>query len=233
MARTSGPRSSGLPQRIQLLADLAGSVSALAERAGCSRKTLQNWLTKAAPSTRGGLTNLARNLEVSETWLIDGKGDPPEALQGETPLRIPGSRRQYLSVLCDVEDPTVMSFGTVSTKWLGFSQGLKYEDSVWWHATDSSMGPEIKQGEPVLLRKVGNPDLKPPGEHVFLVRLDGRVMLRAVSTRDKKTILLRAWHPNYSGVVVDPTEVEFLGELVWYGKSWDPARGRESGGLVG
>lgn len=215
--RTSNPRSPGLPQRLQHLADLAGTVTALAQRGGCSRKTLQNWLTGTLPVNRSGLLRLAQNLGIPEVWLTDGVGEPPSQLGSA------GRQATETVPLLDVSNPKAVTFLSASVEWLHYAFGLRPEEVVWWHSTDAAMWPEIAIGMPVLLRRI---DPIIPGirtDRLLLVRYQGKEILRVVSLDHEyeEGVVLGAWNPNrFPPIRAALKDLEGIGELLFSGRSW-------------
>lgn len=216
--RPSNPRSPGLPQRLQHLADLAGTVTALAQRGKCSRKTLQNWLTGTVPVSRAGLIRLAQNLGISEDWLKDGTGDPP------TNLGTPDRKASVTVPLIDIADPESVTFPMASVEWLHYAFKLKPAEVIWWHAVDTSMWPEIAMGDPLLLRRI-EPVLPVTGTgRLLLVKHQDKLALRVVAfDRDNpEEVILHAWlSTRFPPVRAALKDVEGIGEILWSGRRWD------------
>jgi hypothetical protein len=82
-ARAAHP--SGLPERIQQLIELEGSVCALAERCGFSEGAVRNWRDGRSDLSRERCVTMAQVLGVSLVWLVAGEG--PMRVDAENPTR--------------------------------------------------------------------------------------------------------------------------------------------------
>lgn len=78
----------GFMRRLALLAERAGSMSALAREVGVVDGTIRKWIAGQSEPTRRHLVTLAHTGGVSLEWLILGPGDSdpaPEPLKAPTP----------------------------------------------------------------------------------------------------------------------------------------------------
>ncbi|MFC4764818.1 helix-turn-helix domain-containing protein [Dyella koreensis] len=64
----------GFSDRIDLLIERAGSVSALAQCCGVTERTVRNWRNGHGDISRDRCLVLARALHISPLWLISGEG---------------------------------------------------------------------------------------------------------------------------------------------------------------
>lgn len=108
--RKAQQRPEGLLSRIQHLADLAGSVAALAERSGQSRRTLTDWLREVREPTPRGLRRLVDALGINQAWLLGGHGPAPRTLSGGA---LKGMDFQELVIMQTGE--SIMALGQGST----------------------------------------------------------------------------------------------------------------------
>lgn len=211
--RPTQPRSLGLPSRLQHLADLAGSVVALAEMAGISRKSLTDWLTEKRPPSGQGMRKLVDRLGIDQGWLLTGEGEMPRAISG-------GVVRTDATALFDCSDPSNRSILSADASWLRIHLGLSASNVLLYHPQDDQMAPTICRGEPVLARVGGSPD-----HHIWrlhVVRHQGIVMVRYIKSMDNGGgVGLRTENnvDDYGYIATEGSEdgINILGEVVWYG----------------
>lgn len=207
--RRPSQRPPGLPSRLQLLADLAGSALALAELSGVSRKALGEWLTgKREPSPYA----LRKFVEagVDQEWLLTGKGLAPRSIamgvvkSAAFPLTDPfGDSKSILSADAD---------------WLQIHLGLRKDNTLLIHAPDDEMAPAICRGEPILARSGGIPGLT---WKLFVIRFfEGMPSVRWVKRDDERDGLfsVRSENEETHGHTLDGEDgFLIVGEVVWHG----------------
>lgn len=108
-----------LSHRIRYAMDRAGlSQTELADRAGVTRGTVSNWVNGRSASVKTSVVGpLAKALNVSAVWLMDGRGDidsPPPADVPEDALviakiltRLVPQQRELIDILFDALDTYV------------------------------------------------------------------------------------------------------------------------------
>lgn len=211
--RKAQDRPEGLLSRIQHLADLAGSVSALAEQTGQSRRALTDWLTEVRPPSTQGLRRIVDSLGVDPAWLLDGIGPAPTALRRPAePL--PGV------TLTAIDEPQIRSILAVDGAWLHWRLGLRPEDTILAHQADDAMVPEIGVGEPVLCRATSALP-RQESTQTMLIRVEGEIQIRLVRLEDKRLTIFGR-NKQLEPITVAPKEIEILGEVVWFGRSTNP-----------
>lgn len=64
----------GFGARLRCLVKFLGNEVSLADHAGCSQRTINNYITKAPPNSLESVVNLATNFGLSAHWLLLGEG---------------------------------------------------------------------------------------------------------------------------------------------------------------
>jgi transcriptional regulator with XRE-family HTH domain len=217
--KQSAPRPSGLPSRIQFLADLAGSILGLSEITGLSRKSLGEWLAGKREPSPYALKKIVVTLGVDQEWLLYGTGAEPRSITA-------GMVKTAAVPLTDStsDSQSILSAGV---DWLKFHLGLNASNLLLVHTQDDEMAPTIFRGEPVLARIGGTPG---HSWRLFVVRNEGVVMVRYAREEENNSITLRSENIESSGLWLGENGgLKFLGEVVWYGtkvQPYAPARSR-------
>ncbi|WP_306127186.1 helix-turn-helix transcriptional regulator [Roseitalea sp. MMSF_3516] len=73
------------------------STAQLARRLGVKSATLQNWESDRSEPRSNKLSMLAGLLNVSPTWLINGRGEPPSGFDAG-PIDVPQTRLQLIEI---------------------------------------------------------------------------------------------------------------------------------------
>ena len=205
--RQSAPRPKGLPSRLQRLADLAGSVLALSEIAGLSRKGLGEWLSGKREPSPYALKKLVDSLGVDQEWLLTGIGPEPRSITA-------GVVKTAAVPLADHSSDS-RSMLSADVDWLKIHLGLNSSNLLLVHAQDDEMAPTICRGEPILARAGGTPG---HSWRLFVVRNENEVMVRYAREEENGSITLRSENIEASGLSLgEEGGLAFLGEVVWYG----------------
>ncbi len=211
--RKPSPREPGVPARLQRLADLAGSVVALAEICGVSRRGLNDWLNSVRPAHPTLLAKIAEATGTDPEWLREGRGTPPTRLSPQGPAHIVS--------LIPMNEPHVRSILAIDRNWLHLRLGLAPERAILWNQPDDSMEPLVGLGDPVLCRPWPK-DSPPPITGLTrycLVRKGEDVNLRCIFRLEGTgSIVLRPRNPKYPEILL-PADAEILAEAIWGGHS--------------
>ena len=206
--RQSSPRPSGLPSRLQRLADLAGSVLALSEIAGVSRKALGEWLSGKREPSSYGLRKIVDGLGVDQEWLLTGVGPEPRSISS-------GVVKTAAIPLTDrfSENKSIIS---ADVDWLRIHLGLRSDNTLLLHAQDDELAPTICRGEPVLARDGGHPG---QAWRLFAIRFfDSGPVVRYVKSEDNGTFTVRTENTESTRHFLgDADGFLILGEVVWFG----------------
>lgn len=211
--RKPNQRSEGFPARLQHVVDLAGGINRCADLGGVNRRTLGNWLREVGQPTPASVERFASQMGVDATWLRFGAGSAPSRLTAAAPPE--GIH------LTPLRDPGVRSILSVDPTWVHWRLGADPESLLLVHAPDDSMYPLIAKGDPVLGRKI-RPGDAPPGavsRNIYLVEVDGEVILRAVVRQGSRTVL-KAENPAFP--TLEPKKFSILGRALWTGRSLAP-----------
>lgn len=221
-------KSDGFEERISVLADQAGSASALARMAGVSESVVRKWRGGTSEPSRPNLIALARATDVSLAWLVAGEGpmhlskqDVRSTQSGgieEEFALIPGYNIQVAAgqgAFPDQEQPTrKLAF---RHKWLRY-KGLNEKDLVLVFAKGDSMEPTISDNNTLMI-DTSQRDLMDGS--IYVIRTNSHLIVKRVQTLWNKGILLLSDNKEYKEQQVEPNEaddLEVIGKVVWVGK---------------
>jgi len=212
--RPSHSRQEGLPSRLQLLADLLGSVSALAETAGVSRRSLTDWLQGLREPQAAFLHRIADKTGVDYQWIREGQGEMPAKLLVNRPA-------PETVALTPISAPQVRSITHVDRNWASLRLGVSPDKIILWNQPDDSMEPMVGLGDPVLCRAW--PTENPPpivgfARHCIVVVRNEYLLRTVVQTEGVGPILLRPCNPKYAEMTA-PEDLRFVAEALWGGHS--------------
>lgn len=159
--RDDSSSKKGLPGRIRLLADLAGSTSALAAATGWTLRMVQRYASGAITPPRSKLIQLASITGCQLGWLERGTGPAPTDLSAvHAAIRRGESKDDWYPVSGLPGDESIRPLYQVSHRWIESICGpLKSPDPVGClKVRDASMTPAYLPGETVLVAPIASGD---------------------------------------------------------------------------
>ena len=214
-------------ERISVLAEQAGSASALARMAGVSESVVRKWRNGTSEPSRPNLIALARATGVSLAWLVAGEGSekasaeavhsPENGLEDEFAL-VPGYNIQVAAgtgTFPDQEQPTrKLAF---RRKWLRY-RGLNEKDLVLVFAKGDSMEPTISDNNTLMI-DTSQRDLTDGA--IYVIRVNSHLVVKRVQTLLNRDIMLLSDNESYHPETLKPEQLqdlEVIGKAVWIGK---------------
>jgi phage repressor protein C with HTH and peptisase S24 domain len=197
--------------RLLALSDARGvSLSALSRMIGKNPSYLQQFVRKGSPRKleESDRAMLARFFGVAESEL----GGPQEKSVGEwvdiprLPLRASAGPGAEV-----VEERAVGSF-RFSPSWLR-EQGLQAGRLSAISVTGDSMDPTLRDGDEILVDHA----LGAMRDGIYVVRLDGALLVKRLDTRRVDRLILLSDNRNYPEIECDASAVEVIGRVVWKG----------------
>lgn len=205
-------------QRLARLADTAGSVAALARRAGISQSGMQRYMGGGQP-TRKVLIAIADALDVDLTWLLTGRGS---ASKSEALHQLPENLRTLTRL-------PIHSGGLVSdeardaamnVRGLGFCRvwlsqvGYDVAHLQGLYMRGDSMSPTLRNGDSLLINTNQTKILD--GE-IYAIRDGDKIYIRRLQTQIGGSVRLVSDNPAYEASDEAAETLPVLGRVVWKG----------------
>jgi phage repressor protein C with HTH and peptisase S24 domain len=196
-------------QRLLALADgRRVSLSGLSRMIGKNESYLQQFVRKGSP----------RKLEEGDRAMLARFFGVPEAELG-APLqksgadwvdipRLPLGASAGSGAMVDGEG-AIGSF-RFSPRWLR-DQGLQADRLSAIAVKGDSMEPTLRDGDEILVDHA----LRGLRDGIYVVRLDGTLLVKRLDTRRSDRIVLRSDNRNYPQIECDIAAVEVIGRVVW------------------
>lgn len=219
----------GFPARIQHLAGLAGSITALATRTEIHRRTLTAWIAGTNDPHPSMVHKFAERLGVDLLWLKDGMGQSPKSLETleegvETAVG-----------LTPIEDARHRSLLAIDAVWIKRHLASKASEIILYNMPDDSMEPTIGRNEPVICKMVplgsSLPEPQPTNLYLFGDEVDGLKLRRARMTGDGDRCVMVPDNRNYPEEEAGDWGAHVLARAIWSGRLLDrlPAIRRSKG----
>jgi phage repressor protein C with HTH and peptisase S24 domain len=169
---------------------------------------LQQFVRKGSPRKleEGDRAMLARFFGIAESEL----GGPQEKSFGDwvdiprLPLRASAGPGAAVA-----GERAVGSF-RFSPHWLR-DQGLQADRLSAISVSGDSMEPTLRDGDEILVDHA----LKALRDGIYVVRLDGALLVKRLDTRRADRIILLSDNRNYPEIACDPTSLDVIGRVVW------------------
>jgi phage repressor protein C with HTH and peptisase S24 domain len=196
-------------RRLLALAEGRGvSLSALSRMIDKNSSYLQQFVNRGSPRKleEGDRAMLARFFGVDEKEL----GAPKEKSFDEwvdvprLPLRASAGPGALVA-----GEEAVGSF-RFSSRWMR-DQGLQPERLSAIAVSGDSMEPTLRDGDEILVDHA----LQAIRDGIYVVRLDGALLVKRLDTRRADRIILLSDNRNYPEIACDPRSVEIIGRVVW------------------
>ena len=197
--------------RLKALVASAGSVSALAKKAGISHSGLLRYLGGGDPS-RKVLVALAQAASVDLAWLATGHGEMTGGLPKQSLTMLP----LYEGVAANDHAPPRMDATTLTELafcrvWLA-RNGLDASHLKALIMPGDCMAPHFQQGDTLLI-DITRTELA--DGQVFLIEDCGTLLLRRIQLEVGGRVRLVADNPAYRSVDVARDGLTVLGSVVW------------------
>lgn len=206
-----------LGKRLRELEKQFKNREAAAKAALVAKSTFQNWVEGKADPSFEGLANFARKTGVSLDWLA-GRGGEPQESQEAPPhmVAIP-----FFNVAASAghgaaarrEHP--VDYLWFNETWLRQSYGVNPNDLKLLAAKGESMSPTISPNA-VLMVDCGE-DARQAGDGIFVVRLEGDILVKRLQRLPGSQIKVSSDNPAYEPFMVrldDGIDFAVLGRVV-------------------
>jgi len=223
----SHPTESGynsFKDRINILSEKVGGMSALARLSGVSESVVRKWKQGDSEPTVSRLLALAQAGNVSVNWLVTGEtSDNTEAKPSANDITkefamIPGYKIQVSagpgSTPMDEEPTRFLAF---RHKWLKY-RGLNKKDLVLVFTRGDSMEPTISDNNTLMI-DTSQRDMIDGS--IYVIRTDNHLVVKRVQKLINKGLLLLSDNKDYKEQIIEPNEandLEVIGRVVWIGK---------------
>ena len=184
------------------------SLSGLSRLIGKNESYLQQFVRKGSPRKleerdRGVL---ARFFGVPETDL----GGPQEKRGAEWVDITRLALRASAGPGAMVEREGAIGSFRFSPRWLR-DQGLQADRLSAIAVSGDSMEPTLRDGDEILVDHTR----KDVRDGIYVVRLDGALLVKRLDTRGSRRLTLRSDNPAYPPIDCDPEHLEVIGRVVW------------------
>ena len=207
-------------ERVDALVVQTGGVSALARKAGLSRRMIDNYRSGSEIGL-GNAVALADAGGVSLDWLAGRQSDAAVTTQNrrdDSYIAVPRYDVQAAAgsgAVVDVEDPH--SYLQLDESYIRVQLGLSPGHVVMIEATGDSMTPTIRNGD-LLLVDTRTPQLR--GAGVYVLAVDELLLVKRVAVRTDGSIVISSDNPKYPAEEYakrDLDRLRFVGRVAWVG----------------
>ena len=197
--------------RLKALVARAGSVSALAKKAGISHSGLLRYLGGGDPS-RKVLVALAQAANVDLAWLATGHGEMTSGMPKQSLTMLPLYEGQAANDHAPPRlDPTTLTELAFCRFWLQ-RNGLDASHLKALIMPGDCMAPHFLPGDTLLI-DITRKELA--DGQVFLLEDSGNLLLRRIQLEVGGRIRLVPDNPAYRAIDVDPASLAVVGGVLW------------------
>jgi phage repressor protein C with HTH and peptisase S24 domain len=242
-----------LAERINQAVSFGGGYEGVAGRSGIPKSTLQKYGTGVSEPRATALPLIARACGVDLIWLATGEGELRSDWSahssggsnvrpwgtsmpgfGEQPSELPlvtegASSLEYVQIydvaasaghgaaVFDEPSSDMMAF---PASWLRRQVGASPQALACIYAEGDSMEPEIRSGDILLVNRAVT---EPRGEGVYVVSLDGDLLVKRLQRAGLDKLVLKASNPAYDPVTIDLKSIDdnfrIIGRVSWVGRN--------------
>lgn len=212
-----GAAISELPERIRVCATKVGSGDELARMTGIPRRTLENYLSGNSEPKAHAVGAIAAAAGVSTDWLLMGvhgpvHEEPPSHMVAIPIMETAASAGPGNEAMTE----HVTDFLWFNDTWLRQTYGVNPNDLKLLPSTGDSMSPTIAAGA-MLMVNTGK-IARMPGDGIYVVRLEGDILVKRLQRMPGGTIKVSSDNPAYEpfSIRLDDAAVDFalLGRVV-------------------
>lgn len=223
--------------RMEFCAARAGSVTALAKKAGISQSGIRRYFSGGEP-TRPQLTALAEAVGVSLVWLATGEGSPDSG-----PILAPtNGERFHGHALADVIDEyapvplydvqaaaghgAVVGLESVTDMllfkrvWIHQELHANPSDLYLIHVDGESMEPTLRPGDVILVDRRNAQAV--PRDGIYVMRMDDTLLVKRLQRLPGRKVKVTSDNPAYDPFELsldDPgDDLAVIGRVVWSGR---------------
>ncbi|MBJ7537185.1 XRE family transcriptional regulator [Marinomonas transparens] len=210
--------------RINVLSEKVGGMSALARLSGVSESVVRKWKQGDSEPTVSRLLALAQAGGVSVNWLVTGESSENTESQPKDDditrefAMIPGYKVQVSAgpgMAPHDEEPT--RYLAFRHKWLKY-RNLNESDLVLVFTRGDSMEPTISDNDTLMI-DTSQRDMIDGS--IYVIRTDNHLVVKRVQKLINKGLLLLSDNKEYKEQAIEPNEaddLEVIGRVVWIGK---------------
>ena len=211
------PLTEGFKQRLRRLAELVGSVNALAKASGIAQSTIRKYFDKGEPP-RSTIFRLAEAAGVRAEWLLTGAGamQPGTDEAGTDVVWIPDYNVCASAGPGSEVGPECMD-GLVAFRrdWLRNKLRVDPARLCLIHVEGDSMEPTLRPGD-ILLVDRSDTAVR---DGIFALGLDGALHVKRLHRPDRNTVEVLSDNPNYRPRQIAArsigVEARIVGRVVW------------------
>ncbi len=178
------------------------SIRGFARDCGFSDTVLRQYLNGQSEPTRPALLAIARTAKVSVEWLATGQ-------------TVAGAN---VSFKASAEDYVYQNPLAFQTDWLQTEFPDSFEHLMLTQVADDSMEPTLPLGALVLVDTTDR-DLEAVTHGIYLLKLDGRILVKRLQYVADKTIRVLSDSAAYEAFSITlPSKSSLMGRVVWVGR---------------
>jgi SOS-response transcriptional repressor LexA len=203
--------------RLGELADMAGSVSALARRAGVSQSGMHRYFSGGQP-TRKVLVAIADALDIDLNWLMTGSGSRSRS---QALPQLPDNLRTLTRLPVHSAARAEGQVEPLNVKGLGFCRiwlsqvGYEVAHLHGLYMRGDSMSPTISNGDALLINTSQKEMVD--GEVYAISGDNGKILIKRIQNKWNNIVGLISDNTLYTPLDADLTDIEVLGRVVWKG----------------
>ena len=207
----------GFKQRLRKLAELVGSVNALAKASGIAQSTIRKYFERGEPP-RSTIFKLAEAAEVRAEWLLTGVGSMQAGADdaGADAIWIP-DYDTYARVVSGNEVDSECMDGLVAFRrdWLRNKLRVDPARLCLIHVEGDSMEPTLRPGDLILV-DCSDTTVR---DGIFALDLDGALHVKRLHRLDSNTVEVlsdnRSYQPRLIATRSSGEEAQIVGRAVW------------------